>query len=258
LETVQFFFKQTSNWELRDKRLTHALGMVICSYATPIRAVVSLARELAENVKDHLDDLGKEAISHDEISESLSQNPSPPTPLPANGARGDGNGIGSKNKTDPQHEAFGNAMAYEVLESFDHLGRDFQEARRGLRFPQMSETDAILTADGLQRLVEHLELLKRGNGPNEPALPARRLHQIARLFYRSNFAIDSRLSEDKVNQQLENTSYGRLIKRIAETQKPADEAEYKKELNNPLHWKSLDKLPAKWFHLLELWKYTGY
>ena len=61
MEAVQFFFDNTNTkdavWEVNGRRLTHAAGVVFCSCRAPIRSVVKLAKELAESVKDHLEDL---------------------------------------------------------------------------------------------------------------------------------------------------------------------------------------------------------
>lgn len=228
LEAVQFFFDQTASWQLNQTRLTHAVGMVICSHKSPIRSVVALAKELAEDVKRHLSDLGREAIARGEIPAETE---------------------------DFQHQACGNALAYEVLESFDHLGRDFHEARRDLRFRQMSETDAILTAAGLKQLVGHLAILKHG-GESTPPLPLRRLHQIAQVIHRESWSAGGEQSPAAAQASVPATAYQKLVQRIAQT--TGGGPAFQDLLNDPLHWKTADRLPAKWFHLLELWNYAGY
>lgn len=232
LEAVQFFFAQTAAWklksELQEIQLTHAVGMVICSHKSPIRAVVALAKELAEEVKRHLPDLGREAIARLELSPETA---------------------------DFQHQACANALAYEVLESFDHLGRDVQEARRDLRFHQMSATDAILTAAGLSQLVRHLAQLKHG-GEHTPRLPLGRVHQIAQVFHRAPWSAGAAQDPAQAAQAMPATAYDKLVQRIAKTS--GGGTAYRDLLNDPLHWKTPDRLPAKWFHLLELWNYAAY
>mgnify|MGYP000848498008 CR=1 FL=1 len=228
LEAVQFFFDQTASWQLNQTRLTHAVGLVICSHKSPIRSVVALAKELAEEVKRHLPDLGAEAIARGEISAETKEF---------------------------QHQACGNALAYEVLESFDHLGRDFQEARRDLRFPQMSDTDVILTEQGLKQLVEHLAVLKHG-GKDTPRIPRRRVHQIAQVLHREPLPARGKRGAGGAQQGVPSTAYQKLVERIAQT--TGGGAAYQDLLNAPLHWQTLDRLPAKWFHLLELWNYAAY
>ena len=61
LDAVQFFFDQSADWRdpIRNKRLTHAIGMVLCSHNAPIRGIVQLARELADHAKDQLSTLAE-------------------------------------------------------------------------------------------------------------------------------------------------------------------------------------------------------
>ncbi len=228
LEAVQFFFDQTDSWQLNQTRLTHAVGLVIGSHKSPIRSVVALAKELAEDVKRHLPDLGAEAVARGEIPAETE---------------------------DFQHQACGNALAYEVLESFDHLGRDFREARRDLRFPQMSETDAILTAAGLKQLAGHVAALKHG-GRDTPPIPLRRVHQIAQVLRRAPLLAGGKQGPAGAERGVQATAYDKLVQRIAKT--TGGGPAYQDLLNDPLHWKTADRLPAKWFHLLELWNYAAY
>ena len=224
LEVLEFFFQHTAgdNWAVQvaendTRQLTHAVGMVFCSYRAPIRAVVTLAKQLAASVKASLPRLGKEAIGRRQLPAAT---------------------------TDFHHQAVGNAMAYEVLESFDHLGPDFDRGRNMRRLPQMDSSDAILTADGLRQLNRHLAILKHGT----PRLPVRRIHQIIQTLRRSPKGECPQLDE--------------LVARIVETNTdstvPEEASAASHVLNDTLHWQEQCKLPAKWYHLAQLWDYGGY
>jgi len=56
LEAISRFFEFTSNQVWKDRKLTYSLGMVICSYKTPIQRIKALAWNLAERVKNQLGD----------------------------------------------------------------------------------------------------------------------------------------------------------------------------------------------------------
>lgn len=231
LEAVKFFFEKSQSWVLGGKSLTHAVGMVICSHTAPIRAVASLARELAESVKDNLQRYGHEAIARGE--QSIAEVKGCDT---------------AATDIEFQHLPTGNAMAYEVLESYDHLGRDFLAARADRRLPEKPETDAILTAEGLKQIVSHLRELKQGT-KKTPKLPKSRLHQIVRTLRR--VPPDSR----ERDANLEQTAYDKLADRIVST--TSGDTSFKALLNDTLHWKNVNMVPAKWFHLMELWDYEG-
>ena len=52
LEVLNCFYEYSTEWRFREKKLTHAGGMVFCSAKTPIQRVTKLARELADAVKN--------------------------------------------------------------------------------------------------------------------------------------------------------------------------------------------------------------
>jgi hypothetical protein len=56
LEAVSKFYEFTGDLEWKGKALTHALGLVVCNYKTPIQRIKSLAISLAERVKTQLDE----------------------------------------------------------------------------------------------------------------------------------------------------------------------------------------------------------
>ncbi|MEI7701954.1 MAG: hypothetical protein WCK86_19305 [Planctomycetia bacterium] len=219
LEVVRFFFEHTQNWSLSEPnaanapRLTHSAGLVFCSHKCPIQTVVSLAQQLAESAKQTLvaQDTGVEARP-------------------------------DYNRTS------GNCLAYQVLESFDHIGGDFDKARARHRFPSMSARESVLSFDQLRKLIEHMNQLK-----HQVQLPGTRRHQIARLL-RSH-----QLPPDLTPQSLAATPYGQLMRRIAQTVRPASMTEdlVGDVLNDTLGNSMLQSLAAKWYHIVELWDYLG-
>ncbi|MFD2233157.1 hypothetical protein [Phaeospirillum tilakii] len=64
---VGAFFKQSREWKIGGHRLTHAGGVVIGSYKTPVRQMIALAHQLADNAKG---DRSRSALQI-EILESL-------------------------------------------------------------------------------------------------------------------------------------------------------------------------------------------
>lgn len=55
--TLNYFYEQSKNWKYQGDPLTHAGGLVVCHYKTPIVRTKKLAKDLADQVKDYL---GKE------------------------------------------------------------------------------------------------------------------------------------------------------------------------------------------------------
>lgn len=219
LEVVRFFFEHTRNWSLCDSdvrnssRLTHAAGLVFCSHKSPIQSVVSLAKQLAEDAKQTL---ASRHIDTDDLS--FYQQPS------------------------------ANCLAYQVLESFDHIGGDFDRARARHRFPSMSAAESVLSCDQLQQLINHINQLK-----HQVRLPGTRRHQIGRLLRSSDLA--ATLSAEA----LAETNYGRLIQRIAQTvqSQGLTEQQVSVLLNSQIGGTTPLSPSARWYHIVELWDYLG-
>ncbi len=217
LETVRFFFDHTKNWTLTggtdEPKLTHAVGMVLCSHKSPIRSVVSLAKELAESAKQTIS-------SNADIS-----------------------------ATSPfYNEPSANCLAYQVLESFDHLGSDFDAAREKHRFASMTSKEAVLSSLCFNNLIEHMNRLK-----HDVHLPRTRLHQLATLLK------SEELPSDSAKSSLKSTHYGKLTARISETVLTENVASSQvlNILNDPLDWGQIRSLAAKWYHVVELWDYLS-
>jgi len=213
LEAVELLFDITGRWIINGRPMTQAVGMVLCSHKAPIREIVELAKNLAEYVKGQLPALAQQH---------------------------------SQETVPPENSWAAHAIAYEVLESFDHLGRQFVEARKARRFPSVSDTDSILPAPHFKQLHGHIETLKFGDS----RLAHRRLYQLANLLHRNG-------EEDK--------AFGLLIDRIVETSRGSKEA-MKSQLNHLVRTPTMSpqdyqKAPfrnaaAKWHHVIELWRYV--
>jgi len=62
LEGISRFFQFNRHMAWAGQRLTHSLGIVICSYKTPIHRISDLARNLAEHVKGAIGDSPEQQI----------------------------------------------------------------------------------------------------------------------------------------------------------------------------------------------------
>lgn len=217
LETVKFFFEHSKDWTLTggsdEPKLTHAVGMVLCSHKSPIRSVVSLAKALAESAKQAI------VPTEDDAK-----------------------------KTPYYNEPSSNCLAYQVLESFDHIGDDFDAARERHRFASMTGSEAVLSSSCLRHLIDHMNQLK-----HDIRLPRTRLHQLASLLKTEELPVDT------TKESLNKTHYGKLIARISETVRPDGVAsnEVISILNAPLDWGQTQSLSAKWYHVIELWDYLS-
>lgn len=112
-DIVAYFFESTHTWRWQDQRMTHAMSIVLCTADSPIRGVVDLARKLAEAAKH---------------------------------ARRRQREIGGQT-------TMRDAIAYQVLTSFDQLGADHERIRAQFRPPGESEADALLDYAQWQALV---------------------------------------------------------------------------------------------------------
>ena len=210
VDALLFFFEQTRDWRepIQQTQLTHAVGMVLCAHNAPIRSTVELARNLADHAKDQLQTLAKR---RPELNRACQP---------------------------PAHSPVGNVVAYEILESFDHLGRDFLVARRERRFPRLEDVDLLLPAADFERFVQILRRFKSSEG-----LPTRRLYQIANLLHR----------KERCEEDLKN-----LVRRIEATAGVDLEAmEKDRSAAGEFSASQLFASPeAKWHHLIELWRYV--
>ena len=212
LEAVSFFFEQTKNWSLKDEiadpRLTHAVGMVLCSHKSPIRSVVRLAKDLVESAKDSI----RECAEADPL--------------------GDGD-------LPYFNQDSSNVLAYQVLESFDHIGNDFSAVRRRHRFPFMKDHEVILPVTQLMDLISFINLLRNSDFPRS------RLYQIAQLLQRT-----SELPRAFEPMSRKSHPLSELLTRIENTT-PSIAASRRSGL---LAWPDS---PATWYHVMELWDYLG-
>lgn len=68
-EFMNFFYKTSQEWEItlngKSKRLTHAGGIVFCQQNSPIYKMRDLAQQLADRIKNHPDEQGRNANYYD-------------------------------------------------------------------------------------------------------------------------------------------------------------------------------------------------
>jgi hypothetical protein len=195
--TLDFFFQHSSDWKFGAKPLTHSAGVVFCHHNAPIRDVVLLARRLAESAKRH----GSLQVREGVI----------------------GQRDGSTAHPEKRKRNRVNAIAYQVLESFDHLGDDFDRGRSLRRPPGLSEADMIVTPAALRRLCEDRDRLE------ENEFPKRRLFQIARALFSGDFE-----RYRSVRHRMEEVCHIEL---------------------RPSHDKTRAGEIAAWMHLIDLWDY---
>ncbi|MEZ6122210.1 MAG: hypothetical protein R3C49_03415 [Planctomycetaceae bacterium] len=249
LETVQFFFRESQGWRLTGDGLplTHAVGLVLCSHKSPIRSVVALARELADGAKDQIKNMF----------------PSDQPPLYFNRPES-------------------NVVAYQVLESFDHLGEEIMSTRRRHRFPGMTDQHMVLSAQQLNELLNHLDCLR-----NKVRLPRSRFHQIARFLQRippptwclpDPAESGSRSETGIATSDLRWPAYEKLMRRIAQTtnsvpgcnayevlmksfrDRPEPAATSATDTVSAESWDiqgQAGRAAAWWYHVVELWDYLG-
>lgn len=68
-ELMNFFYKTSQEWEItlneKSKPLTHAGGIVFCQHNSPIYKMRDLAQQLADRIKNHPDEQGRNANYYD-------------------------------------------------------------------------------------------------------------------------------------------------------------------------------------------------
>ena len=135
-----------------------------------------------------------------------------------------------------------NLFAYEILESFDHIGRDLEDFRKE-RCPQPIDPNEgvnpevlILPGDGMQDVIPKMQILKE-------KLPRRKLHQIVRNLLSKTQAV----SED--GQSSRRAERKRIIEQtVVKFDQPSKEV-----LDSVTPRLSGD--PVRWLHISALWDY---
>ena len=175
--------------------LTHAGGLVFCSHKAPIARLTVLAEKLAELAKGRMKREAQVAeLAGDAGSARLAR-----------------------------HQ---NLFAYEVLESFDHLGgqklADYHQARR----PSVPSGEFVLRGADMPRIGQLIMELKRAGFPKS------RLHDLSR----PSVSAPTRSQED-LRQRLD---------------------EQRPEFREPLReLESYVGTAAMWMHLDQLWDYVA-
>ena len=207
-EAVNFFYEFSSGWEFAGQKLTHAGGLVFCSHKSPIREVVTLAKELAEGVKAKLVEIHRRAEPNSKTSDA-----------------------------DVPYQSTSNAFAYQVLESFDSLGSDIEQARADRRFNQLDASDEVLTATSLKEIEVHIRSLK------EKDFSQGRLYEIVRQIRSAPDELQTLFNRIvATNTAIAHSDLNDLV--VGKT-----DAETKASV--------FVSQAAKWHHLVEAWNYVS-
>ena len=145
LPALQLLFDTTEGWEVEGEGLTHAIGMVLCHHDAPIGRIRSLAFALAGH--------GKRLLAQDSEGYFL-------------GALDD--------------LRRGDVVAYEVLESFDHLGTDPERYREDrLHATGCQSYDMVLTPARTKALIALGKILRQPR----PPLARRQIKRLAQSLH---------------------------------------------------------------------------
>jgi hypothetical protein len=155
---AKVFYEALAEMEpMGERRLTYSGGLVICHHNAPIHAIRDLAGELADAAK------GRAKASVED------------------------GGKGGK----------GNWLAYQVLESFDHVGRDLDK-HLDERFAFCGGRGILLSPDAIGKYLEHMEYLRA-------KISRRKLHAMAVsppaggcLAHVGSLVEDSRMKKEEV------------------------------------------------------------
>lgn len=198
---LDFFFRTTADWTVTladdrgipvTTRLTHAAGLVFAHHNAPIHRLTALARRLADGVKAQC----KRSV--------------PPL--------------------DP-YTPDANRADYEILESFDHVGPNF-EAYRRTRVPAwIAETpgDLVLRGADLGLLAQRLREL------HDQGFPTRQIHRASKTWRESKERPDLAGLEKAVREDPNLESHADRLVAAARLTGPA----------------------AFWYHLAQLWDYVA-
>ena len=118
IDAILTTFRSTRRWQFSGRNLTFSIGMVICHSNAPVRNAIALAKQLSEEAK-----ASRRSLLAKQYAETHASN----------------------------------AIAYQILESFDHMGGDYQRARDAQRPAFMSWTESTLSPE----FIEELQLVKR-------------------------------------------------------------------------------------------------
>ncbi|MGH9784671.1 MAG: hypothetical protein ACRD88_10830, partial [Terriglobia bacterium] len=118
----------------------------------------------------------------------------------------------------------GNRFAYQVLESFDHIGRDLEEHRKRFCKAGISETDLVLNGESMAEVAKAKKELERHE------FARRKLHGIVHAILADNLGAVSSLSAELTRESAVDGALGKMRGCFGDS-------------------------PAMWIHLQELWDY---
>jgi hypothetical protein len=191
---LRLFYETSRDWQFTPRSiavepLTHAGGVVFCHRVAPIHRMTELAKNLADSCKEWFD---KE-------------------PKPANDHAGR------------------DVFAYQVLESFDHIGTEFTKFRE-TRVPLgRSVRELGVHAAGMERVTAVFDIVRR-------TFPRSKLHAIVAL----------------IRDQQVDDAQSLIAKTVSELRKDGENAV--KELLS--FFDSSSEGLTGWYHIAELWDYA--
>ncbi len=191
---LRLFYETSRAWQFTPRRkpaepLTHAGGVVFCHRVAPIHRMTELAKKLADSCKDGFDQEPKPADDH----------------------------------------AGRDVFAYQVLESFDHIGTDFKAFREG-RVPRgRSVRELGVHGAGMDKATSAFDIVKH-------TFPRSKLHAIVAVI-RDHEA-------EKATQMIENT-----VREL----RPEGKSALKELL---FFFDPSSEGLTGWYHIAELWDYA--
>lgn len=208
---LQLFYQTSRDWQftMEDKSvkpLTHAGGIVFCHHVAPIHRITALAKKLADSCKESFDKMPKPADDH----------------------------------------ASRDVFAYQVLESFDHIGTDFDTFRK-TRVPpdrrDLSVRELIVHGAGMDKATAAFDVVRR-------TFPRSKLHQIVALIRDQEGENASSMMEkiEKTVGDLRPEGKRAVIELLSFFDPPSMEDAKKTD-----SWKMAR---TGWYHIAELWDYA--
>ena len=191
---LNLFYETSRDWQFNPRTkpfepLTHAGGVVFCHRVAPIHRMTELAKKLADSCKEWFDQEPKAANDH----------------------------------------ASRDVFAYQVLESFDHIGTDFKTFRE-TRVPQgQSGRGLSVHGLGMDKATSAFEVVRR-------TFPSSKLHAVVALIRDHEMEEAKQLIEKTVGELRQEGKVA--VKDLLSFFDPSSEG------------------LTGWYHIAELWDYA--
>ena len=187
-DVMRLFYETSATWTFHGQPLTHAGGIVFCHRKAPIHRMTHLAKDLAECCKEV---------------------------------------IRARKSKDHAH-ATDDRFAYQVLESFDHIGPELN-AFRDTRVPSgRNRQELIVAANGMDSVRDAFEVVRKH-------FPRSKLHEIV-LALRDKGEAEALITDTVKDLDDEATA---ALATLRSFFTPSDA-----------------NSPTAWFHVAELWDYA--